>query len=232
MYKQITIDNLMKKANELEKQYLKKAVKEIKISISNGNKKIGKVMNVSLMPIKTCGNCKECKHYCYDIKACFQYRNVLDARIRNTVLVKKDRFRYFSEIEKKIERRKANKYFRWHVSGDIIDIDYFDNMVQIASRHPDFVFWTYTKMYHIVNEYVSLFGVHSIPENLHIMFSKWDGLKMDNPYGFPIFACRMKDGNKDEMPWHEMFKCCGNCDICKELNRGCIKGENTYTDEH
>ena len=233
MFKNETIKAMLKKANQKKADYMKKDVKKIKECISNGNTKIGKVMNVSLMPIMTCGNCKECKHFCYDIKACIQYPDtVIDARIRNTVLLLKDRNEFFRRIEKKISRRRKNKYFRWHVAGDIIDIDYFSRMVEIAWNHPDFVFWTYTKMYNIVNDYVSLFGIYSIPANLHIMFSKWDGLKMDNPYNFPVFACKMKNGNKDEMSWATMYKCPGNCDICKKANRGCLAGENTFADEH
>ena len=69
-YKQETIDNLMARAKILESEYLKKEVIEIGLAISKGNRKIGRVMNVSLMPVRTCKNCKECKHYCYDIKAC------------------------------------------------------------------------------------------------------------------------------------------------------------------
>ena len=56
-----------------EKAFLEsKNASDIAMCISNGNKKIGKVMNVSLPPILTCHNCKECKYFCYDIKACLQ----------------------------------------------------------------------------------------------------------------------------------------------------------------
>ena len=231
-YRNETIKAMMIQAFNLKKHYESMKASDIKLAMSNGNRKIGKVMNVSMMPIMTCGNCKECMGYCYDIKACIQYKNVIDARIRNTVLAINHREKYFAEIEKRISRRRTNKYFRWHVSGDILDINYFSEMVEIARRHPDFVFWTYTKMYSIVNDYCDLFSVYSIPENLHIMFSKWDGLEMNNPYNFPIFACKMKDGNKDKMEWDKMFKCVGNCDYCKAHCTGCIKGENTFADEH
>ena len=61
---------------------LLKAGKQVNISISDGNNKIGRCMNVSLAPIVTCANCKECKHYCYDVKACCQYENVRIARAK------------------------------------------------------------------------------------------------------------------------------------------------------
>lgn len=232
-YKKESIQKMLKIANSYRTTLNDIDIEEIKMCISDGNRKIGKVINVSLMPVITCGNCKECKGFCYDIKACLQYPDtVINARMRNTVLLYRDRDRYFSIIENRIARRRTNKFFRWHVAGDIIDLDYFSRMVEIARRHSDFIFWTYTKMYAIVNAYCDKYGKNSIPENLHIMFSKWDGLKMDNPYNFPVFACRMKDGNKDEMNWSEMYKCPGNCDICKKLSRGCLAGENTFADEH
>jgi hypothetical protein len=202
--------------------------------ISNGNRKIGRVLNVSLAPIITCMNCGHCSGYCYDIKACMQYENVLNARAYNTALLKTRREKYFSDIRSKCKRRRKNKYFRWHVSGDIPDYEYLLEMIRIAREFPDFVFWTYTKIYWLVNRYCREYGKESIPNNLHIMFSKWDGLPMDNPYNFPVFACRLKDGNVDTSDdWFaKVYKCPGNCDLCKDKKLGCIGGMNTYADEH
>lgn len=238
MYTAETIKKVMQQANEIRKDIEAKNLDTVKMCISNGNRKIGRVMNVSLMPIVTCKHCKECKWYCYDIKACAQYpQTVIDARMRNTVILQKNRKRYFAEIEKKIANRRKNKFFRWHVAGDVIDIDYLRNMVEIAARHSDFVFWTYTKEYDIVNTFVLENGgskEKAIPQNLHIMFSEWDGQQMSNPYCFPIFTCRLKNGNKNHsFEWFEnLYKCPGNCDICKACGRGCLAGENTFADEH
>lgn len=146
MYSNETIKKVMETANILKERYIVKTADEILISISKGNRKIGRVMNVSLMPIMTCANCKECMHYCYDIKACLQYpQNVLDARVRNTVLVMIDINEYFKRIDEACTKRRKNKFFRWHVAGDIISAEYFEKMLEIARKHPDFIFWTYTK---------------------------------------------------------------------------------------
>ena len=209
------------------------ATDAIKVAISNGNRKIGNVMNVSTAPLWTCGNCSECFRICYDVKANFQYKNVRDARARNTSLLKRDRDSFFNQIEDAISKRKTNKYFRWHVAGDIVDMDYFSRMAEIAKRHPDFVFWTYTKMYTIVNLYVLEHGGDRtcIPANLTIMFSEWRGMPMLNPYSFPEFRVVFKDDAVKPDPKQNHF-CAGNCDICKKLNRGCIVGETTYCNEH
>ena len=235
MYKIESIAKVMKMANAIKNEYRSMAIENIKECISTGNRKIGRVMNVSLMPVMTCHNCSECKFYCYDIKACLQYPNtVIDARIRNTVLLEKDREEYFRRIENRITRRRTHKFFRWHVAGDIVDFDYFVHMVEIARNHPDFIFWTYTKNYSSVNDYCATYGRDNIPGNFNIMFSEWDGMQLNNPYDFPIFTCKLKDGNKNHDPeyFDSLYKCPGNCDKCKEHKLGCIGGISTYSDEH
>lgn len=226
MFKQVTITKMLETMRETESRYATMQADDIRMCISSGNRKIGRVMNVSLPPVLSCGQCKECMFLCYDVKACMQYPStVIDARIRNWSLLKKDRREYFRRIEEKIARRRRNKYFRWHVAGDIVDRDYFENMVAIAERHPDFIFWTYTKMYGIVNGFVADGG--QVPANLHIMFSEWRGLPMVNPYGFPEFRVVFKG---EDLP--AGYYCPGNCDICKVSGRGCMAGDTTYCLEH
>ena len=183
-----TLRKIVLRMRALLAQYLLMPVETIKLCISTGNSKIGRVMNVSLPPILSCANCAGCSRICYDIKAIIQYASCLDARVRNYAILLLDRARYFALIEQAISRRRTNKYFRWHVAGDIVDIDYFDNMVQIARRHPDFVFWTYTKNYKVVNAWCAEHGRDAIPSNFRIMFSEWRGMEMDNPYNFPKFS--------------------------------------------
>ena len=226
MFKAETIRKVVSNAKVMMKHYEKET--EIPMCISDGNSKIGRVINVSLMPILTCANCAECQFLCYDVKACVRFQNsTLDARVRNTVLLKRDRDEFFRRIHDKVKRRRKNKYFRWHVAGDIVDLDYFARMVDLAKEFGDFVFWTYTKNYAVVNSYCDEYGKEAIPANLHIMFSEWRGMEMVNPYNFPEFRVVFKD---EEEP--SGFYCPGNCDVCKEIKRGCLVGETTYCREH
>ncbi|MBQ9606969.1 MAG: hypothetical protein IJV16_07320 [Lachnospiraceae bacterium] len=204
----------------------------LKACISSGNKKIGRVLNVSIAPVITCGNCSGCKEFCYDIKAVIQYPEVSRARARNTALAIHKRDEFFRQIDEKMTHRKKNKFFRWHVSGDIMDYDYFCRMVEIAKNHPDFVIWTYTKMYGIVNMYVRNHGGDKscIPENFSIMFSEWRGMPMNNPYKFPEFRVKFEDDSADM--FSGLWKCPWNCDACKACNHGCIVGESVYCDVH
>ena len=230
MYKQETLVSVVRKAMTEKRRLENMPPHEIKLCLSTGNVKIGKVMNVSLMPIITCANCKECKHLCYDIKACMMYPGVVNARMRNTVLATNHRGEFFARIDAAMSRRRKNKYFRWHVAGDILDGDYFDRMVDIARKHSDFVIWTYTKNYKVVNDWVAAHGGNrdAVPSNFSVMFSEWRGMPMDNPYGFPEFRVVFKDDPVKPVGHY----CPGNCDICKELHRGCVVGETTYCNEH
>lgn len=232
-FKPETIRRVMTMAGAAVLKYAAMAADSIKLCISRGNRKIGRVMNVSLMPGIACGNCAACIGYCYDIKACAQYSNtVIDARVRNYMLAMYHRAEFFARIDAACSRRRTNKFFRWHVAGDILDADYFAHMVEIAEKHPDFIFWTYTKMYGIVNTWIRDHG--PLPSNLHIMFSVWDGMPCPNPYNMPVYVCRLKDGNKDmtDAEIYSLYHCPGNCDICKAAGRGCVSGESAYIDEH
>lgn len=238
MFKPETIAKAVKLLNESIAVYRAMPTDAYKLCISSGNMKIGKVLNVSLAPLISCGNCSLCAGYCYDVKAVMAYPSCRDARARNMALLLENRDEYFRRIREKLAHAKRkNKFFRWHVSGDIYDPDYLDRMCQIARAFPEWTFWTYTKMYHLVNSYVDAHGGSreaAIPSNLAIMFSKWDGVDMPNPHGFPVFACEMpEDIARDVAPsTYIRHRCPGNCDTCIKAKRGCVVGESTYTDLH
>lgn len=231
-YQKSTIVKVRKTLVELIKMYIAMLAAGIalRVAISTGNRKIGNVLNVSIAPLVTCGNCKECSKYCYDLKACLQYENVRNARARNTAILQFDRDSYFAQVENKIAKRRGNFYFRWHVSGEIPDIDYLNRMIEIARRYPHFTFWTYTKMYGIVNNWCYQHGRENIPANLHIMFSEWRGMPMHNPYNFPVFTVRFISEGEKFLP--DIWTCPGNCDKCKQAKRGCVVGENVQAADH
>ena len=232
MYSKESIKKAVDLMNARRTYYAPIAVDHIKMAISTGNRKIGRVMNVSLPPILTCANCKECKYLCYDVKACLQYPNtVIDARVRNLSVLMKDRNEYFARIDAAMSRRRKNKFFRWHVAGEILDVDYFNRMIENARRHPDFTIWTYTKNYSVVNAWIKENGRDAIPANFHVMFSEWRGLDMVNPYKMPEFRVVFKSDAIKPDPKKNHY-CPGNCDICKASGRGCIAGETTYCNEH
>lgn len=230
------LKNFTIKAKSAIKEYDNIPIEDLKISISKGNSKIGKVMNVSNMPVLSCGHCSHCAPYCYDMHSANFRKTVIMARAKNTSILRRDRKEYFRQIRLAISRT-SYRYFRWHVGGEIVDFDYFAEMVKIAKENPHITFWTYTKMHHIVNLYVTLHGEirsEAIPQNFHIMFSEWDGMPLDNPYNFPVFSCKLLAGNKnhDDSYFDSLYRCPGKCGACIASGRGCVAGETAYALEH
>jgi len=229
-YKPETLKKIISDLKRRTNSYVQelKDGRKIKLVISAGNRKIGRAMNVSLAPIITCGNCKDCMFFCYDVKACLQYENVRNARAKNTALFMLDRFEFFRQLWEAMSKRRTNKFLRFHVSGEIMDYNHFELIVETARRFPDFVVWTYTKMYHIVNEWIKNHGGNkdAVPKNLIVMFSEWHGIPIPNTYGLPEFSCAFP-GEQGRG-----FHCPGNCDFCKEHNCGCVGGQSSYADLH
>jgi hypothetical protein len=196
------------------------------ISISTGNKKMGQIPSVSLPPVVTCKNCSTCAKKCYAAKLCRIYKTVREAYDRNLEILKEDRDSYFFQVK---AAAITSRYFRFHVSGDIIDADYLDRMVKLARELKGTEFLAFTKNYEDVNEY---FTTHKKPKNLHLIFSlPFTGAKIENPHNLPQAAVILKGQTPDEN-----WKICGgNCTECACKGVGCWelkKGETIAFYEH
>lgn len=66
-------------------------------------------------------------------------------------------------------RRKCEKYFRWHDSGDVQSLQHLENIAQIAKNVPNVTFWLPTREVQIVKEYLSKHG--KFPRNLTVRIS-------------------------------------------------------------
>ena len=98
----------------------------VKIHISAGNMKLGAIMNISLPPVITCHNCGSCKHYCYAVRSYNRFTDTAAGWNENYLLFITDPVRYFNEISAAV---KLQRFFRWHVSGDIVNHEYFMGMI-------------------------------------------------------------------------------------------------------
>ena len=200
--------------------------KNITVSISKGNRKMGAIPSVSLPPIITCKNCSTCAKKCYAAKLCKIYPTVKASYDRNFEILKADRDSYFNQVK---AAAMVTRYFRFHVSGDIIDIDYLDRMVKVARELKGTEFLAFTKNYQDVNEY---FKNHKKPANLHLIFSiPFDGAKIPNPHNMPTAAVILK-GSEPAENWKV---CGGNCTECACKGVGCWelkKGETIAFYEH
>ena len=199
-----------------------KAGNETEVRISHGNSKMGEVASVSTLPYLTCpARCEgTCGVKCYAAKIANLYSNVRYSYAVNTALAMYKPEIYWSGIDMAV---KAVRFFRFHVSGDIMNADYFANMVKIAINNPHTEILCFTKRYEIVNSWVDENG--EIPSNLHILFSGWNNLETINPHDMPetnVFK------TEDEIK--ENWKICGgNCFNCACRGVGCWQAKTGDT---
>ena len=205
---------------------------DLKIHISGGNMKLGAIMNISLPPVVTCHNCASCKHYCYAVRSYNRFTDTAAGWNENYLLFIADPERYFSEISAAV---KLQRFFRWHVSGDIVNGAYFAGMIRVALENPKVEFLAFTKAYQIVNAAIAAGAV--IPGNLHIIFSASPGVDMPNPYNIPECHINFADPSLNtycggaEFVYH----CGGNCTECAVNGCGCFflkPGDVTIIDQH
>ena len=198
------------------------------IKISQGNAKLGSIQSISLPAGLTCRNDCECSKKCYAKRLERMRPSVREAYKHNYELLKSSPNTYWREVEASI---MMSRFFRFHVSGDIPDVYYLNHMVDIAERNPHCGIMCFTQKYGIVNSYLDVGGI--IPNNLHLIFSAWRGLKMENPHRLPEAHVRYRDGTTTA---HEnAVQCSGNCTECALTEGGCWSlkdGQEVVFDEH
>lgn len=197
-----------------------------KLSISKGNSKMGFIPSVSLPPIITCAAGCKCAKKCYASKLCKLRPNVRRAYERNLEILLNNEINYWTQVNEAV---KMSRYFRFHVSGDIVDPHYFYSMVTIAEENPNTTILAFTKQYEIVNNHLNAYD--RLPGNLKVIFSAWPGMPMENPYNMPVAHVIFR-GSEPAENWKI---CGGNCAECACRGVGCWElkpGEHIAFYEH
>ena len=199
----------------------------MKVSISNGNRKMGAIPSVSLPPVITCPKNAPCAKKCYALKMCRIYPTVKNAYQNNLDILNEDWGEYWRQVNFAVSMAR---YFRFHVAGDIPNAAYFKEMVTTAKNNPHTKILAFTKQYAIVNHYIDTFG--ELPANLHLIFSEWgNDWQVPNPHSLPTSTVIFK-GNTPRDDWKV---CGGNCTECACRGVGCWelkKGETIAFYEH
>ena len=197
-----------------------------KISISKGNTKMGLIPSVSLPPVVTCVKGCPCAKKCYAAKLCRIYPSVRKAYQNNLDILNDNWREYWRQVRDAV---KMSRFFRFHVSGDIPNAGYFKEMVITACANPNTEILAFTKRYDIVNNYINIVG--GLPKNLHVIFSDWDGMTLNNPHNLPVAHVIFKGSE----PRDEWKICGGNCSECACRGVGCWelkRGEHIAFYEH
>ena len=197
------------------------------VKISKGNSKLGAIPSVSLPSIKTCRSCACCEK-CYAQKLERLRPSVKNAYEHNLGVLLSDPTTYWREVEASV---MMSRFFRFHVSGDIPNTSYLENMVAVAGRNTHCEILCFTKRYEMVNEFIQKNG--ELPNNLHMIFSGWVGLDMANPFSLPEAHVRYRDGSTTAR--EDAIECGGNCTECALTEGGCWnlqKGQQVIFNEH
>lgn len=197
------------------KEALKTASK-MHVKLQRGNKKTGQnCWTVSLMPVIDCGNCKQCSHNCYDLKADLIYPAVIKDRAKNSAIHKVDPERYWAEIDAQV---KANfvAELRINVGGDLSDDD-FAYVARLGRQNKNTMILFFTKNYKGINAFLDN---HRFPKNVRPIMSTWEGLEMENPHNLPQSHVLYDDG-RTTAPEYGAYYCGGNCSECAFKGEGC-----------
>ena len=193
---------------------------DYKISISKGNAKMGAIPSISLPACITCNPVAPCFKQCYARRIEYRYKESKNAYARNLDILNSNPDVYWLQV-----RAAASmvRFFRYHVSGDIPNEEYFEKMVETTEMLPGTNFLAFTKQYATINEYMNGGGI--IPANLKIIFSNWGAWKCDNPHNLPTCEIIFKDTTPGET-----WKICGgNCTACACAGIGCWELKNGET---
>ena len=227
-----------KNINDIDKELAKKRLADIKekkkfwlnnlhhpdcfVHLQNGNTKTGHLSKtVSLAPVIDCENCKECRKKCYDLRNDCCYEPVRNDRARNSAIHDADIERYWWEVEKGVKEEFVI-FLRINVGGDLVYND-FDLIKGMGYRCPRTTFQFFTKN---TPDLIRWYDEGNyFPENIRKLVSKWPGMEIPNPYGWPEAHVLWKDGITTAPEFGAYF-CQGNCSACYFNEEGCPSLKN------
>ena len=170
-------------------------MKEIKARFKkDGNVKLGKMWTFSkLMSDDTfttiygnvkgsCGvYCTGCKNSCYVKKSYIRWTDksgnnqVINCHARNTIAIRNDIKKAFDDLNKQLTRaRKKAEIVRIHQSGEIERPIELLMWLELAKKHPETYFYTYTKNIDALRVLKqSINNGYVVPDNFTINLSVW-----------------------------------------------------------
>ena len=152
----------------------------MKLHIQPKNDKLGKIWNISLPAVETCGGmsaaCAGEDGKCYVLKIYKRWPSVLDAH-RNTYVNILKALEYGEELELP-SKVKDGDMFRIHVAGDFFAPTYTYAWITLITNNPNVNFFAYTRSWRMHDMEDSLKELASLP-NMELLLS------VDRDTGYP-----------------------------------------------
>ena len=194
--------------------------------VSNTNSKLGgQIYSINLPPVVTCRADAPCFKGCYACKGNWLFPNVKNSLQQNLEAYKNNPPLFFESVA---AQTALVRFCRWHSSGDIVDMQYFEGMCKVARKNKETHYLCFTKKHEIINEFLS--KGKRIPKNLSIVFSAWDNWIPENPYDLPMTYVYGKEFNNELIP-KDAIPCGGKCETCQACWT-LKKGQHVYFLKH
>ena len=196
------------------------------VKVSNTNSKLGgQIYSINLPPVVTCRSDAPCFKGCYACKGNWLFPNVKNSLQHNLEAYKSNPTLFFESVA---AQTALVRFCRWHSSGDIVDMQYFEGMCKVARKNKDTHYLCFTKKYEIINEFLS--KGKRIPKNLSIVLSAWSNWIPENPYDLPMTYVYGKEFNNGLIP-KDAIPCGGKCETCQACWT-LKKGQHVYFIKH
>jgi len=143
-------------------------------------------------------------HGCYALKGCYVFKVVQAAQYKRLESIKDPR--WVEAMAAQIGA-KRNKFFRWHDSGDVQDVEHLSKIFAVCRMTPDTAHWMPTREAW-VKKYLDL-----APNNLVIRFSA-TMVDQDAPASWPNTSTVVTRGAAATCPAPSQDNACKDCRAC------------------
>ena len=111
--------------------------------VSNTNSKLGgQIYSINLPPVVTCRADAPCFKGCYACKGNWLFPNVKNSLQYNLEAYKSNPTLFFESVA---AQTALVRFCRWHSSGDIVDMQYFEGMCKVARKNRETHYLCFTK---------------------------------------------------------------------------------------
>lgn len=183
------------------------------VAISLKNSKLGRISNISVVPVESCPNSSFCHSLCYAVPIYKRFKDTTAAWSKNWEMFKHSPNNYRDSIIYMLDhgKRGTSGLFRWHVGGDICNQEYLLKMMEVADATPELQHLAFTKAYSL--------DYSEIPSNLRIVMSAWAGMPISTD--FPIaYVGELDNRHENHEVVHDCLGDCRSCRKCWEAEKG------------
>jgi len=176
------------------------------LHITTINSKLGYIQSFDIHTPEICEK-MPCYKKCYAQKITRIYKHACEAYTRNYEMIR-DNIPFFIDELNSYLKYTRPLFFRWHSDGELFNLEYLKAILSIAENNPEINFLLFTKRYDLLRQ----IDVCTIPKNLSIIVSLWQGLKtpIDLRLNYSFSYCIEKG---QQLPESALL-CPGHCSTC------------------